>query len=197
MRTTLAARDAAAGKLAETQARLTNLETRSRDTEIAQAQADLADLLATRDRIAKDLARNEELLRTGAASRQTVDQQRADLSSAIARAEAANAKLAQMESPTGREYEIAAQRAMVAQAQAGLAQAEWQVAQRHVTAPVAALVSDTYARPGETINAGSPGGLAAAAAEHPGALLRAGDRARHPACRRPAGDRLRRLRART
>ena len=121
------ARDAAAGKLAETQARLTNLETRSRDTEIAQAKADLADLVATRDRIAKDLARNEELLRTGAASHQTVDQQHADLASAVARAEAANAKLAQMQSPTGREYEIAAQRAMVAQAKAGLAQAEWQV----------------------------------------------------------------------
>ena len=46
MRTTSAARDAAAGKLAETQARLANLETRSRDTEIAQAKADLADLVA-------------------------------------------------------------------------------------------------------------------------------------------------------
>lgn len=152
----VAARDAAVGKLAETEARLANLEMRSRDTEIAQARADLADIVATRDRIAKDLARNEELLRTGAASRQTVDQQRADLSSAIARAEAATAKLTQMQSPTGRAYEIAAQRAMVAQARAGLAQAEWQVTQRHVTAPVAALVSDTYARRGETINAGVP-----------------------------------------
>ena len=56
----------------------------------------------------------------------------------------------------GARYEIAAQRAMVAQAKAGFAQAEWQVAQRHVAAPVAALVSDTYARPGETINAGNP-----------------------------------------
>jgi HlyD family secretion protein len=151
-----AARDQAAGKLAEAQARLTNLETRSRDTEIAQGRADLADLLATRDRIAKDLARNEELLRTGAASRQTVDQQRSELTSAIARAEAARAKLAQMESPTGRQYEIAAQRAMVEQAKAGLAQAQWRLDQRHVVAPDAALVSDTYARPGEMINAGVP-----------------------------------------
>jgi HlyD family secretion protein len=152
----VAARDMAAGKLAEAQARLTNLETRMRDTEIAQARADLADIVATRDRIAKDLARNEELLRTGAASQQTVDQQRADLSSAVARAQAATAKLAQMESPTGREYEIAAQRAMVEQARAGLAQAQWRVDQRHVSARVAGLVSDTYARPGETINAGVP-----------------------------------------
>ena len=150
------ARDQAAGKLTEAQARLNNLETRSRDTEIAQGRADLTDLIATRDRIARDLARNEELLRTGAASRQTVDQQRSDLSSATARVEAATAKLAQMQSPTGREYEIAAQRAMVEQARAGLAQAQWRVDQRRVTAPVAALVSDTYARPGETINAGVP-----------------------------------------
>ena len=150
------ARDAAAGKLAEAQARLTNLETRMRDTEIAQARADLADLVATRDRIGKDLVRNEELLRTGAASRQTVDQQRADLISANARAEAARAKLEQMESPTGRQYEIAAQRAMVVQAQAGLAQAQWRLDQRRVVAPTAALVSDTYARPGETVNAGVP-----------------------------------------
>jgi HlyD family secretion protein len=151
-----AARDAAAGKLAEAQARLDNLQTASRDTEIAQARADLADQMATRDRMAKDLARNEDLLRSGAASRQTVDQQRADLTSAVARVEAANAKLEQMRSPTGRQYEIAAQNAMVEQARAALAQAEWQFDQRHVTAPVAALVSDTYARPGETINAGVP-----------------------------------------
>jgi HlyD family secretion protein len=151
-----AARDAAAGKLAEHEARLANLQTASRDTEIAMARADLADLIATRDRIAKDLIRNEDLMRTGAASRQTVDQQRAELSSAVARAEAANAKLEQMHSPTGREYEIAAQRAMVEQARAALAQAEWQLAQHHVNAPVGALVSDTYARPGETINAGVP-----------------------------------------
>jgi HlyD family secretion protein len=151
-----AARDAAAGKLAEAEARLANLQTASRDTEIAMAQADLADLIATRDRIAKDLIRNEDLLRTGAASRQTVDQQRADLSSAVARAEAANAKLDQMRSPTGRQYEIAAQNAMVEQARAALAQAEWQLTQRHVLSPNGALVADTYARPGETINAGVP-----------------------------------------
>jgi HlyD family secretion protein len=106
--------------------------------------------------MAKDLARNEDLLRSGAASRQTVDQQRADLASSVARVEAANAKLEQMRSPTGRQYEIAAQNAMVEQARAALAQAEWRLDQRHVVAPTGAQVSDTYARPGETINAGVP-----------------------------------------
>jgi HlyD family secretion protein len=45
---------------------------------------------------------------------------------------------------------------MVAQARAALAQADWQLDQRHVAAPAAALVADTFARPGETINAGVP-----------------------------------------
>lgn len=152
----IAARDAAAGKLAEAQARLTNLATASRDTEIAQATADLAGLAATRERIARDLARNEELVRTGAASRQTVDQQRADLAAAVAQAQAATAKLTQMRAPTGREHEIAAQAAVVAQTRAALAQAEWQLSQRHLTAPEAGLVADTFARPGEVIAAGTP-----------------------------------------
>ena len=151
-----AAGDAARGKLSEAQARLANLENASRDTEIAQAQAGLSALVATRDRIAKDLARNEELLRTGAASRQVVDQQRADLANSLAQMQSATAKLDQMRAPTGRGFEITAQRAVVTQARAALAQADWMVAQRHVAAPVAALVADTFARPGETITAGTP-----------------------------------------
>jgi HlyD family secretion protein len=132
-----AAREAAAGKLAEAQARLTNLQSASRDTEIASAEADLGALIATRDRIARDLGRSEELMRTGAASRQIVDQQRSDLAAAIAQAQAASAKLEQMRAPTGREHEIAAQSAVVVQARAALAQAEWRLAQRHVAAPTA------------------------------------------------------------
>lgn len=151
-----AASDTAAGKLAEAEARLANLETASRETEIAQAQADLGALIATRDRVARDLARNEELLRTNAASRQVVDQQRADLASATAHVQAATAKLEQMRAPTGREHEIAAQRAVVVQTRAALAQAKWKLDQRHVTAPVAGLVADTLAQSGETVSAGVP-----------------------------------------
>lgn len=151
-----AARDAAAARLAQARAQLDNLASASRETEILQAQADLNDLLATRERIARDLGRNQALLRTGAATRQTVDQQQADLASASAKVAAARAKLEQMQSPTGRKYEIAAQAAAVAQAQAALAQADWQLQQRHVAAPMAGLVADTFAEPGETITAGTP-----------------------------------------
>lgn len=149
-----AARNEAAGKLAEARARLANLEAASRPTEIAQATADLADLRAARDRIARDLARSETLVRSGAATRQIVDQQRDDLASAEAKIAAAEAKLAQMLAPTGRRNEIAAQRAMVEQAGAALAQAEWRLGQRRVTAPASGRVADTFAQPGETIQAG-------------------------------------------
>ncbi len=151
-----AARDQAAAQLAEAQARLVNLETASRTTEIAQAEADLMDMRATRDRIAKDLARNTELLRSGVASRQTVDQQTADLGSAVAHVHAAEAKLEQMRSPTGRQQEIEAQRAAVDAARAALAEAAWRLAQRRVFAPAGGRVADTYARPGEMLVAGAP-----------------------------------------
>jgi HlyD family secretion protein len=152
----IAARDQAAATLAEARDRLTNLETAGRETEIAQAQADLVDMRATRDRIAKDLARNQQLLRSGAATQQTVDQQQAELDSAVAHVKASEAKLDQIQSAMGRQYEIAAQRAVMAQQRAALAQAEWRLAQRHVAAPVAARVADTYALPGEMMQAGAP-----------------------------------------
>ncbi|HEY3848611.1 MAG TPA: HlyD family efflux transporter periplasmic adaptor subunit [Acetobacteraceae bacterium] len=152
----LAARNQAAATLAEAQDRLSNLATAGRETEIAQAQADLVDMRATRDRMAKDLTRNQQLLRSGAATQQTVDQQQAELDSAVAHVKASEAKLAQIQSSTGRQFEIAAQRSVVAEQRAALAQAEWRLAQRHVAAPAAARVADTYALPGEMVAAGAP-----------------------------------------
>jgi len=151
-----AARDQAAAQLDQAAAQLTNLQSASRDTEIAQAEADLADARAARDRINADLARNAVLVRTGAATRQTVDQERADSRSAQAKVDAAEARLAQMRAPTGRQQEIDGQRATVEAARAALAQAQWRLDQRHVVAPAGGRVADTYALPGETIAAGGP-----------------------------------------
>lgn len=151
-----AARDEAAGKLAQAEAQLKNLETASRETEIAQAQADLADAVATRQRDEKDLARAEALVKTSAGTRQQLDQAQANALSAAAHVAAATAKLDQMRSPTGRAQEIAAQRAVVEQMRAQLTEAAWRLAQRHVDAPVNALVADIYAWPGETVGAGTP-----------------------------------------
>lgn len=146
----------AAAQLAEAEARATNMEKSGREAEIAQAEADLADMRAARDKIGKDLARNEQLLPHGAVSAQTVDQQRADLASASAHVQAAEAKLELIRSSTGRQYEIAAQHAVVEAQQAALAQANWRLAQRHLCAPVAGRVVETYALPGEMVQAGAP-----------------------------------------
>ncbi len=151
-----AARDEAAAKLAQAEAQLSNLQSASRETEIAQAAADLADLRATQERSQLDLQRAQALEHTAAGTRQQLDQARANALSAVARVQAAQAKLVQMQSPTGRTQEIAAQQATVAEMRAQLAEAEWRLAQRHVAAPAPALVADIYAWPGETLAAGAP-----------------------------------------
>lgn len=151
-----AARDQAARLFAQAQEQLANLEAGGKKTEIDQALANLADTRATRDRVQLDLTRNETLLRTNAVSAQAVDQSRADFKSATAKVQAAEAALAQMQAPMGREREIKAQRQAVDAARAALAMAQWRLDQRKVPAPVAARVADVLARPGETLAAGAP-----------------------------------------
>jgi HlyD family secretion protein len=151
-----AARDEAASKLAQAEAQLMNLETPSRSTEIAQEVADLAEQIAAQDRAEKDLNRAEVLAKTAAGTKQQLDQARADALSATARVEAAQEKLQQMRSPTGRAPEIAAQKAVVDEMRAQLGEAQWRLDQRHVDTPTSALVADVYAWPGETLAAGAP-----------------------------------------
>jgi HlyD family secretion protein len=81
---------------------------------------------------------------------------RTDLRSAQAKVSVAEAALAQMRAPMGREGEIKAQRAAVEAARAALEVADWRLSQRRVTAPAAARVADVLARPGETMAAGAP-----------------------------------------
>jgi HlyD family secretion protein len=151
-----AARDEAAAKLAQAEAQLSNLQNPSRPTEIAQAEADLAEQVAAQDRAEKDLQRAEVLAKTAAGTKQQLDQARADALAATAKVDAAQQKLDQERSPTGRAQEIAAQKAVVDEMRAQLGEAQWRLDQRHVVAPTAALVADVYAWPGETVAAGAP-----------------------------------------
>ena len=152
----IATRDESAARVREAEARLSNLQAAGRDTEIAQAEAVLADSKATLQRATVDLARSETLVKTQSVSVQQRDQARADMLSAAAKVQAAEATLALKRSPTGRAHEIAAQAAVLAENRAQLAQAEWRLAQRRVVAPAAGLIADIYAHPGETPNAGVP-----------------------------------------
>jgi HlyD family secretion protein len=151
-----AAVDQSTRQLTQAEAQLANLQTAGKPTEIAQAEANLADAQAARDKFAADLKRTETLRSSGNASAQLADQRRADLRSADAKVQAMEAALIQIRNPLGRAPEIAAQQAAVEAARAAVAMAQWRLDQRHVTAPVAGIVTDVLARPGETIPAGVP-----------------------------------------
>lgn len=151
-----AAVDEAARLLAQAQNQLANLNSGGKPTEIAEAEASLADAEAARDKSRADLARNQTLLKSGAASAQLVDQEQADTRSAEAKVQLQKAALAQLRAPMGRPGEIKAQEASVAAAQAALDMARWRLDQRHVVSPVAGIVADTLAEPGETLAAGAP-----------------------------------------
>ncbi len=152
----VAARNQVARQLKQAEEQVANLQAGGKPTEIQQAEANLADAKAVRDKIEIDLRRNEAMLKISAVSQQLVDQQRADLRSATARVQGLEAALTQMRAPMGREGEIKAQQAMVESLRAAVVMAQWRIDQRHVTAPVAGVVADVLARPGETIPAGGP-----------------------------------------
>lgn len=151
-----AAVDQAGRQLWQAQEQLANLRASAKPTEIQQAEANLADAKATAARIEKDLQRAEQLLRNGNATVQSVDTLRADYRSALAKVQAAEAALAQLKAPMGREREIRAQEATVAAAQAALDMAQWRLGQRKVVATIGGVVADVLARPGETVAAGTP-----------------------------------------
>jgi HlyD family secretion protein len=151
-----AALDQIARQLAQAKEQLANLQSGGKPTEIQQAEANLADAEAARDKTQADLTRNQALVKTGAATIQIVDQEAADLRSGNAKVRALEAALAQLRAPMGREGEIKAQQAAVEAAAAGLAMARWRLDQRHVASPVDAVVADVLAQPGETLAAGAP-----------------------------------------
>jgi len=151
-----AARDQAARQFAQAEEQLANLQAGGKPTEIQQAEANLADARATQDRTEADLQRDERLFPAGGVSAQTLNQVRADFRSAQAKVAVAEAALAQLHAPLGREWEIKAQGAAVDAARAALEMATWRLDQRRVAAPIGGRVADILARPGETVAAGAP-----------------------------------------
>lgn len=151
-----AARDQAERQLVQAKAQLTNLLNGGKETEIEQAQGNLADAKATLVRSEADYQRGETLLKTGFATSQNVDQLRAAFLSAKARVEVTTAALAQLHAPMGRIGEIAAQRSAVRATQSALDMAEWQLSQRRGVAPAHGRIADVISFAGETLAAGAP-----------------------------------------
>lgn len=148
--------DQAARLLQQARDQLANLQSPAKSTEIAQAEANLRDAVAARDKVLADLQRNQVLLKSGAATAQTVDEEQADLRSAVAKIAAGEAALETAKAPLGRPGEIIAQNSAVNAAEAALAMARWKLAQRSVASPVTGVVADVLARAGETLDAGAP-----------------------------------------
>ena len=151
-----AARDQAVQILAQAGKQLDNLQAGGKPTEIEQAKGNLADADATQVRTAADLSRGEALLPKGDATKQSVDQLRADYLSAQAKVSALQAALAQSRAPMGRDEEVQAQRKAMAGSRAALDMAEWRLGQRRVASPAGGRVADVLARSGETMAAGAP-----------------------------------------
>jgi multidrug resistance efflux pump len=94
-----------------------------------------------RDWAQEDLRRSSALLKSGSATRQTVDQEETALRSAEAKVAAATAALAIGQAPMGRPAEIEAQKSLVDSLEAALKQAQWHLDQRSTATPYAGLVT--------------------------------------------------------
>jgi HlyD family secretion protein len=144
----------ARAQLAQARSELADLRQGKRPEEIAEIEARLEQSRASEAYAEQDLRRQERLARSDVAAEARLDQARAAAAEARARVAAMAAQLATAKLPA-RADRIAAAEAAAASAEAELAQARWQLDQRTVRAPEAALVEDTLREAGEWAPAGS------------------------------------------
>ncbi|MBS1240968.1 MAG: secretion protein HlyD [Gemmatimonadetes bacterium] len=150
-----ARRAAAAAQLMAQQARLTELERGYRPEAVGQVQAALR---AAERRFAdaeRDRTRSRNLFQGGAISQQALDG--AETAYAVAEAERDRLRdQARLFEEGPRQEQIAAQRAVVAQAAATVDQADAFLAYAEVLAPFAGTISRRLREPGEVVSPGLP-----------------------------------------
>ena len=150
-----AARRQAQAQLAAAQARAENLRSGRRPTEVESIADQMKQAQASRDLAASNLRRQQELARSGFVSKAALDDAMTQLKSAEAQVASLQAQVATARLPA-RTAEIRAAEADVEAAREALAQSDWRLARRAVTAPVSGLVHDTYYVIGDWVAAGSP-----------------------------------------
>jgi len=148
-----AARRQAEKQLEGAQARLANLLTGKRPTEVEMVAEQLRQAQAARDLSAANLKRQEQLAKSGFISDAALDDVRTKLRNDDAHVEELKAAVATAKLPA-RPDEVRAAEAEVASARDALAQADWKLGQRAVAAPTAGRVSDTYFVVGDWVPAG-------------------------------------------
>ena len=127
----------------------------ARGSEIQAVREQLAQAQVTAANSERELKRQEDLVAKGFVSRQAADDARTRRDRDRARAAEMQAQLATIVSGR-RPDEIRAAQAEAAAAKAALAQADWRLRQKSVTAPVPATIVDTLFVQGEWVPAGAP-----------------------------------------
>jgi HlyD family secretion protein len=150
-----AARDEARARLRAAEARQANLQTGKRPPEVAAVVAQLREAEAQLALDRSRLGRRERLTAREVVSQEGLEEARALVKVAEARVQALTAQVEIAHLP-GREEERRAAEAEIAAAAAALAQADWRLGRRTVTAPVAATVDEIVHWPGEQVAAGAP-----------------------------------------
>jgi HlyD family secretion protein len=153
-------RETAALRAAEAQVRvaeanLANLETGSREQEVAVVRAEVARAEAQRDLADGNLRRAEQLFARQNIAEAQVDEARAALASAEAQVAELKARLEVAELPARDAQRIGAEASLDA-ARAQAAEARSALDDRIVLSPVGGTVEDVYFVPGETAGPGIP-----------------------------------------
>lgn len=151
----IAARRQAEQQLQAALARLDNLKTGKRPSEVRVAVEELRQAMAARDLSAANLKRQEQLRASGFVSPAAIDDARTQLARDEAQVASLQAQVATTRLPA-RPDEIRAAEADAKAARETLAQADWRLAQRAIPSPAAGLVHDTYYVVGDWVPSGSP-----------------------------------------
>lgn len=151
----IAAADDAAGRLAQAEAQLRNLESGARPEEIDALEAQLAEANARLTQARSERNRWLPLVREGNASRARGDQVQADYDTALAQVRAAKEAI-EVAKLAARDAAQDAAAAAVTSAKANLAQAQWRLDQRSVKAKAGGRIENVFHRQGEFVTAGAP-----------------------------------------
>jgi membrane fusion protein YbhG len=147
--------DAARAQVDASGARLTELRLGARPQEVAVAEAAVRAAADRNENARREVERADRLFQGGAISAQALDMAETALAVSTATHEqAVQALTLTQEGP--RAETVAAQRAMVGQADANLARAEATLGNAIVSAPFPGLVTTKHRQPGEIVGAGMP-----------------------------------------
>lgn len=150
-----AALNQAQQQLVSARAQLHDIQTGKRPVEIDVTKAQLAQATANAHKAALQLTRDQAQYSAGGIPKAQLDDSRANAESTAAQVRELSYQIDVARLP-GRQQQVGAQSAQVEAAQAAVAQAQWKLDQKRVTAPAQGRVYDTLFRVGEWVQAGSP-----------------------------------------